>query len=118
MNFSLEEKLDICHKAVVDKKGNNIVILDLKEISSFTDYFIICSGTSTKQVQSIADEIIERLRASGEKGLNIEGYQIGRWVLIDCIDFVIHVFHKEARNFYDIERLWGDAHPIKFALDN
>lgn len=104
-----DEKTRISYKAIVDKKGNDIVILDLKERTSFTDYFLICSGASAKQVQSIADEIMKQLGALGIKGLNIEGYSSGKWVLIDCIDLVIHVFHEETRSIYDLERLWGDA---------
>lgn len=118
MSLSLKEKLEICYKAVVDKKAANVVILDLNGVASFADYFLICSGTSSKQVQGIADEIIKQLGAIGKKGLGTEGYAGGRWVLIDCMDFVIHVFHEEARNFYSIERLWRDARPINFALDN
>lgn len=109
MKFSLEKKIKICRDAVIDKKGNNVIVLDLKKRVSFTDYFLICSGSSTKQVQAIVDEIIERLKNSGTKGISVEGYQTGRWVLVDCIDIVIHIFHEDARKFYDIERLWGDA---------
>ncbi len=118
MGLSIEEKTKICYKAVIDKKGNDVVILDLKKRTSFTDYFLICSGNSTRQVQSIADEIVECLKATGTKGINVEGYQTGKWVLLDCLDIVVHIFHEEARNYYDIERLWGDAPVVKFALNN
>lgn len=109
MGLPVEEKTKICYEAVIDKKGDDVVILDLKEITSFTDYFIICSGDSTRQVQSIADKVIESLKAKGTRGINIEGYQAGKWVLLDCLDIIVHIFHKEVRTFYDIERLWGDA---------
>ena len=118
MGLSIEEKTKICYKAVIEKKGNNVIILDLKKRTSFTDYFLICSGNSTRQVQSIADEIIECLKAKGTKGINVEGYQTGKWVLLDCLDIVVHIFHEEARNFYDIERLWGDVPVAKLALNN
>ena len=118
MGLSIEEKTKICYKAVIEKKGINVIILDLKKRTSFTDYFLICSGNSTRQVQSIADEIIESLKVKGTKGINVEGYQTGKWVLLDCLDIVVHIFHEEARNFYDIERLWGDAPVAKLALNN
>lgn len=105
----MEKKVKICWDAVVDKKGDNVIVFDLQKRVSFTDYFLICSGSSVKQVQSIADEIVERLKLTGMKGITVEGYQTGRWVLVDCIDIIIHIFHAEARKFYDLERLWGDA---------
>ncbi len=116
MGLPVEEKTKICYNAVIDKQGNNVVVLDLKEITSFTDYFIICSGNSSKQVQSIADEIVACLKAKGTKGINVEGYQSGKWVLLDCLDVIVHVFHEETRKIFDIERLWGDApvvNPVK-----
>jgi len=109
MGLSLDEKIKICYKAVIDKKGDNVIILDLKGRTSFTDSFLICSANSTRQVQSIADEIIKCLKLTGVKGVSVEGYLAGKWVLLDCLDIVVHIFHKEARNFYDIERLWEDA---------
>ena len=109
MGLSLDEKIKICYKAVIDKKGDNVIILDLKKRTSFTDSFLICSANSTRQVQSIADEIIKCLKLTGVKGISVEGYLAGKWVLLDCLDIVVHIFHKEARNFYDIERLWEDA---------
>ena len=118
MGLKIEEKTKIFYKAVIEKKGINVIILDLKKRTSFTDYFLICSGNSTRQVQSIADEIIECLKAEGTKGINIEGYQTGKWVLLDCLDVVVHIFHEEVRSFYDIERLWGDAPVAKLALNN
>ncbi len=118
MAISLAEKTKICYKAVSDKKGNNIVILDLENRSSFTDYFFICSGSSTRQVQSIADEIVKCLEASGTKGINVEGYQTGKWVLVDASDIIVHIFHEEARRYYDLERLWGDVPEVKLAISN
>ncbi len=118
MELTLKEKIEICYQAVIDKKGENVVILDLQKITSFTDYFLICSGSSTKHVQSIADEIIRRLGKKEKKGGNIEGYQAGKWILVDCIDVVAHIFHEETRNYYNIERLWGDADKIKIAVND
>lgn len=117
MKFSLEEKIKICCDAVIDKKGDNVVVLDLKKRVSFTDYFLICSGGSTKQVQSIVDEIIKCLKDSGTKSISVEGYRTGRWVLVDGIDIIIHIFHKEARKFYDIEHLWGDVPLVSNTLN-
>lgn len=118
MDLSLDEKTKICYEAVVDKKAIDVVILDLKGRTSFTDCFLICSGSSVKQVQSIADEIIERLGEKGIKGVNMEGYQTGRWILVDCFDVVVHIFHEESRSYYDIERLWGDAPDVSIAINN
>ena len=105
----LDNKINISYKAIIDKKGNNIVALDLKERTSFTDYFLICSGSSSRQVQSIANEIVERLKTSGTKDIYVEGYQNGKWILIDCMDLIVHIFHEETRSYYNIERLWGDT---------
>src|SRR5690606_1195506 len=93
-----------------DRKARDLVVLDLREISSATDFFLIASGTSDLHVRAIADHIVEELRK--EQGIrpdHVEGLRGGRWILIDYIDFVVHVFHPAARDFYQLERLWGDA---------
>ena len=92
-----------------DRKALNVVLLDLRRISSATDWFLIASGTSDTHVSSIADNVIDELKKDGVRPLNVEGQREGRWVLIDYFDFVVHVFHPAAREFYQLERLWGDA---------
>ena len=93
----------------VDRKGQEMMLLDLRGLSNSTDYFLLVNGTSDTHVRAIADHIIDELRKEGMKADHIEGLRTGRWVLIDFIDFVIHVFHPTARDFYQLERLWGDA---------
>jgi ribosome-associated protein len=92
-----------------DRKARDLVVLDLRRISDATDYFLLASGTSDLHVRSIAEYVIEELRKEGVRASHIEGLRGGRWVLIDYIDFVVHVFHPAAREFYQLERLWGDA---------
>lgn len=92
-----------------DRKAADLLVLDLRGISSATDYFLIASGTSDTHVKSIADHVIEELKRQGVRPSHVEGLRAGRWVLIDYIDFVVHVFHPAARDFYQLERLWGDA---------
>lgn len=92
-----------------DRKGVEITLMDLRGISNATDYFLLVNGTSDTHVRSIADHIIDEMRKQGRRAYHIEGLRSGRWVLIDYIDFVVHVFHPAARDFYQLERLWGDA---------
>jgi ribosome-associated protein len=93
----------------LERKGRDLLILDLRDISDATDYFFLVNGTSDLHVRAIADHIIEELRKEGIRPGHVEGLRAGRWVLIDYIDFVVHVFHPAAREFYQLERLWGDA---------
>jgi ribosome-associated protein len=104
-----KERLLLCINASLKRKAKNLTILNVKEVSSFADYFIICSGTSDRQVQSIAASIRENLKEYGIVPLGIEGESIGKWVLMDYEDVIIHVFYEPIREFYDIERLWPDA---------
>ena len=104
-----KERLLLCINASLKRKAKNLTILNVKEISSFADYFIICSGTSDRQVQSIAASIRENLKEYGIIPLGIEGESLGKWVLMDYEDVIIHVFYEPIREFYDIERLWPDA---------
>ncbi|KAF0248085.1 MAG: ribosome-associated protein [bacterium] len=106
---SSDKRVETLIRAISDKKATNIVILDLREIVSFTDYFILCSGRATRQVQAIADEAQDQLRKQGCRTSHIEGYQKAEWILMDYGDFVVHIFGQEAREFYDLERLWRDA---------
>jgi ribosome-associated protein len=104
-----KERLLLCINASLKRKAKNLTILNVKEVSSFADYFIICSGTSDRQVQSIAASIRENLKEYGVIPLGIEGESLGKWVLMDYEDVIIHVFYEPIREFYDIERLWPDA---------
>ena len=97
---------------IIDRKGQDMILLDLRGLSNSTDYFLIVNGTSDTHVRAIADHLIDELSREGMKPDHIEGLRTGRWVLIDFIDFVIHVFHPTAREFYQLERLWGDAPTI------
>jgi ribosome-associated protein len=92
-----------------DRKGVDMLVMDLRGISNATDYFLVVSGTSDMHVRSIAEHVIEELKKEGHRPSHVEGLRTGRWVLIDYIDFVVHVFHPAAREFYQLERLWGDA---------
>jgi ribosome-associated protein len=95
--------------AAEDRKAVELKVLHLQKVSDFTDYFIICSGTSERQVQAIADAVQERLRSNRVRPMHVEGYNRGQWVLLDYGDLVVHVFQEEPRHFYALERLWGDA---------
>lgn len=98
------------------KKGLNILLLDLSQLSSYTDYLVICSGTSDRQVQAITDSMIKALKDKGEKRPRVEGYDQGHWVLIDCGDVVVHVFYEAVRHAYDLETLWLDAPKTNYPL--
>jgi len=105
----LDERLCTALRAASDKKALDVVVLDLRAIASFTDYFIITSGTNVRQVQAIADEVVEQLKKEGTRAARVEGYNTAEWVLVDYGDFIVHVFEDKARRFYDLERLWRDA---------
>lgn len=109
MALTLAEKTHLCAVAADSKKAEDIVVLEVGPFSSVTEYFLICSASSDRQVRAIADAIEEELTRHGEKPLAVEGYQKGTWVLIDSADVVIHVFDDETRRFYDLERLWYRA---------
>lgn len=99
----------LCINASLEKKAKDLVILNVKEISAFTDYFIICSGTSDRQVRAISDAIQERLKLAEILPLGIEGETAGQWILMDYNDVIIHIFLETIRSFYDLERLWSEA---------
>ena len=100
-------------RAADAKQAKDIRVLDLREIASFSDYFVICSGSNTRQIQTIADEVEQRLKKLGERAHSIEGYENAEWVLMDYGDYLVHVFSEKARLYYDLERLWRDAKPVK-----
>jgi len=113
----LDERILSALHAASDKKALDLVVLDLRSIASFTDYFLITSGANTRQVQAIADEIVERLKKEGTRALRVEGYRSAEWVLVDYGDFIVHVFDNKARLFYDLERLWRDAARVTLPAD-
>ncbi|MGA8151242.1 MAG: ribosome silencing factor [Terriglobales bacterium] len=106
----VSEAIAACH----DKKAEEIVILELEQGSgAFTDYFVICSGGNPRQIQAISDEVDERLKQTGVHPAHVEGYRQAEWVLLDYVDFVVHVFSEKARRFYDLERLWKSARKLE-----
>ena len=107
------KKALIVAQAAIDKKAENLKILDLSEISGFTDYFVICSGMSDRQVQAIADAVSTAMDVQGFQVFFAEGMQDGRWVLIDGGDVVVHIFLDALREYYDLENLWKDAPRVK-----
>ena len=106
----LSSELTAAVAAALDKKAHDVVVLDLSKASAFTDFFVICTGNNVRQVQAIADAVQE---AVGAKPALVEGYPRGEWVLIDYFDFIVHVFLPATREFYGLERLWGDAERVE-----
>ncbi|MGI9106637.1 MAG: ribosome silencing factor [Pyrinomonadaceae bacterium] len=116
-NNNLDGRMEAALRAASDKKAVDLVVLDLRTIANFTDYFLIASGTNVRQVQAIADEITERLKREGTRAERIEGYRTAEWVLVDYGDFIVHIFEEKARRFYDLERLWREAARVKLPAD-
>ena len=102
-------------KAALDKQAADVVVLDLRHTPAFTDFFVLCSGQNTRQVQAIADAVEEALRAVKTRPAHVEGYQRAEWILMDFFSFIVHVFAPNTREFYSLERLWGDAERIEVA---
>ena len=110
------EKAQLIVDAALERKAERPVALDMREVSSIADTFVLVTGRSNRQVRAVADGILERLRALGEKPLGVEGMDEGRWVLLDLGDVIVHVFEPEVREHYDLERLWSDAPPLDLQL--
>jgi ribosome-associated protein len=100
-------------RAALDKKAQDVVILDLRHTPAFTDYFVLCTGLNVRQVKAIADAVEDSLRAGKVRPAHVEGYERGEWVLMDYFTFVVHVFTPQTRAFYSLDRLWGDAERIE-----
>jgi ribosome-associated protein len=100
-------------RAALDKKAVDVVVLDLRNTAAFTDFFVLCSGLSQRQVKAIADGVEEALRAAKVRPAHVEGYDRADWVLMDFFNFIVHVFTPQTREFYSLERLWGDAERIE-----
>jgi ribosome-associated protein len=113
----LDERILMAIDAAAEKKALNSVLLDLREIASFTDYFLITSGSNERQVQAISDEIVDKLKKSGSPVIRVEGYKTAEWILLDYGDFVVHVFAEKARAFYDLERLWREARQVELPAE-
>ena len=109
----LPKQVALAVKAADDKKATDIVVLDLRKAHGFTDYFVICSGSNSRQIRAIADGVVDALGAEGEKPAHVEGNDRSEWILLDYFDFVVHVFAPETRLFYGLERLWGNAERIE-----
>ncbi len=104
-------------QALLDNKASDVVLLDLREVTDMADYFVIASGTSDTHVRSLGDHVTEELKKEGTRPHHVEGLTQGRWVLLDFVDFVVHIFHPTLRNFYQLERLWSDAEVIPVEVE-
>jgi ribosome-associated protein len=108
-----EEAVMIAARAASDKKSTDLALLDLREVASFTEFFLICTGANPRQVQAISNSVEEELRKVRKRPLHIEGYSSAEWILLDYGDFIVHVFSGASRRFYDLERLWRDAKRVE-----
>jgi ribosome-associated protein len=108
-NISVHDLAHDAARMTLSKRAEDVIILDLREIAGFCDYFVIATGQSEVQTRAIADAVDEGLRARGIRPWHVEGYQARRWILLDYVDFVVHVFHARAREYYLLDKLWGDA---------
>ena len=114
MNKDTRQQVARAVKAVEAKKGEDLAILEMDRSSgAFTDYFVLCSGTNPRQIQAISDEVEKQLHDLGVRPNSLEGYNQAEWVLLDYVDFVVHIFSERARRFYDLERLWKSARHLK-----
>jgi len=109
----LPAQLDRAIAAATDKMGLDLVVLDLRKAAGFTDFFLVVSGSNSRQIRAIADAVMESLAEDGVKPAHIEGYNRSEWILLDYFDFVVHIFAPETRMFYGLERLWGSADRIE-----
>ena len=113
----LDRRILLALHAASDKKAIDMVVLDLREIASFTDFFIIASGANERQVQAIADAVFETLKKGGTPAARVEGHKAAEWILLDYGDFLVHVFEDKARKFYDLERLWRESKRVKLPTE-
>lgn len=111
------ERVLLCVNALLQKKARDLTILKVKAVSSFTDYFVICSGGSDRQVQALADAIREGMKEAGIIPLGVEGDKIGKWILLDYADVIVHVFYEPLREFYNLEQLWSDVPRMDVEVD-
>lgn len=111
----LPKQVETAVLAALDKKASDVVVLDLRKVGGFTDYFVLCTGQNLRQIKAIADAVKDQLAARHVKPAHVEGYERAEWVLLDYFDFIVHVFTSEMRAFYGLERLWGSA--TRIAID-
>ena len=104
---------EVMYSALSDAKALDITMLDVRAIADFTDYMVICTGTSSRHVQSVADKLMDRMRDAGRKPVGVEGEAVGDWVLVDFGDIVVHVMRREIRDFYNLEKLWGEGKHVR-----
>ena len=107
------EKAVALAQRIASKKGADVQVFEMGPISSFTDFFVLATGTSTRHVKTLRDETVKTARVQGERPIGVEGDPPGRWILVDLGDVVVHLFEEEARNMYSLERLWGEALPVE-----
>ena len=103
--------------AALDRKATRVTLMDLRGAGAFTDFFVICTGTNSRQVQAIADAVEENLKAQGLRPAHVEGYDRAEWILLDYFDFIVHVFMPDTREFYALDRLWGTAARTEMATE-
>lgn len=113
----LDERVLQALHAASEKKAIDLVVLDLQDIASFTDYFVITSGANERQVQAIADGVSDTLKKVGSPAARVEGYKTAEWILLDYGDFIVHVFEQKARSFYDLERLWRESKRVELPAE-
>jgi len=110
----IQKQVVAAFRAAEEKKATDISLLKLdKSSSGFTDYFLVCSGSNPRQIQTIADEVQDRLEKIGQRVTHVEGYSQAEWVLLDYVDFVVHIFNEQSRKYYDLERLWKSAEKVR-----
>jgi ribosome-associated protein len=100
-------------EAAQEKKAIDVAVLDLRKCAAFTDHFVICSGGNPRHIRAVADAVVQALASVGIEAAHVEGYDRSEWVLLDYFDFIVHIFSPEARSFYDLERLWGNAERLE-----
>jgi ribosome-associated protein len=110
---ALDDRILAALNAASEKKALDLVLIDLRAIATFTDYFLITSGANQRQVQAISDEVVDKLKKAGTPAARVEGYRSAEWVLVDYGDFIVHVFEDKARKFYDLERLWREGKRVE-----
>ncbi len=107
-------RLQVIVETLQNKKGLDIAVMDLRQVSDAADFFVLCTGTSDAHVRALSEDVVDSMRRAGDRPWHVEGTQTRRWVLVDLVDIVIHILRSEAREFYALERLWGDAEIHRF----
>ena len=108
------ERARLCANVAAENRGRDVLLIDMRKLTTLVDYFVIASGTSRRQIHSMADEIDHAMSQLGDRKIGLEGYGVSHWVLLDYGDIVIHLFDDETRRYYDLENLWGDAPRIEW----